>query len=218
MIFFAGYFLLKGILPEPYFSHLMFFSSGSRKLYSRFVTEEADIDKAEQDIDFFLKMCTDDLMSYSNEILKPNTHSIAHLAEDRRLFGPLFKIVADGYENVLQIYKFSLKSRNIQIESLAKTIQLRFHFLFESDASSDGKTDVPKAAMRKVNPLYREKVKQKLADELDLNIDLSKSKFFDRLEVQGKKIVIQEYENRQTTVDCYVKYGDSFYTVIIFSM
>jgi hypothetical protein len=42
------------------------------------------------------------------------------LAEHRRQFGPLSRINAKGYENLLQIYKYSLNSKNIQIESLAK--------------------------------------------------------------------------------------------------
>lgn len=101
LLFYFSYPLFKDKLKPEFLLHILILASAISKLVQPNSVE--DITDATKEIDQFLKLINH--LNYPDTLYRYNTHSLLHLADDAKRFGPLKKYNAYGYESFLGFLK-----------------------------------------------------------------------------------------------------------------
>jgi hypothetical protein len=114
--------VMKGILPEPYYTHFMLYVEACRWLYSQNVTEDHI-----KECDKVLKTFVEETQKfYGVENMDFCVHSNLHLPKYVRLFGPLWVTSNFQFEGLLKTIKYNLHGTtnyDTQFVRILKTIK-----------------------------------------------------------------------------------------------
>jgi hypothetical protein len=117
-LLYTGPLVLREFLPQEKYEHFLILSSAIHIL----ISPRSNLEWISFSEKLLYKFVSDTSRLYSKEFLIYNLHSLIHLANDVRQFGPLDNISAFKFENYMQTLKKMTRSSNHKLEQVANRL------------------------------------------------------------------------------------------------